>query len=438
MSSPIPAEYPAGAEGEAGSAGRPRGFGSPYLHYLILVFFLANLLVAMDRAVLGVLIVPIQAELGFTDTQLGALSFAFAVFYALFGLALGRLTDTGSRARLLAWSVGLLGLATSLCGAAHGFVQLFAARMFCGIGEAGSVPTKYSIIGDSFQPARRASALSLIYSGLAVGPPLGLMIAGPMTGAIGWRWTFLAFGLPSLLLGLLIHVTIREPRRGVFENVPERADIGMIATMRALARNRTFMAIVGAYSISTFGVYGLGYWIPAFLIRAHGLSLSEIGLVYGSVVGLGMIAGLLVGALVSAALARRDRRFEMWLPGVMTILAGAAYAAMFLTPSRDLALALSGIATFMMGVMVGPATAGIQSTVPARMRGVAAAITMFASALFGQGLGPWAIGYGSDLLAPSRSTASLGVMLLWSTSVFLIGGLLYLAGTLSFERDRVD
>ena len=95
---------------------RTRGFGSPYLHYLIFAFFLSNLLVTMDRTVLGVLIVPIRQDLGLSDSQLGALSFAFAAFYALFGLVLGRLTDTRSRSKLLALSMSLLGMATVACG----------------------------------------------------------------------------------------------------------------------------------------------------------------------------------------------------------------------------------------------------------------------------------------------------------------------------------
>jgi predicted MFS family arabinose efflux permease len=416
-----------------------RGFGSPYLHYLIFAFFLANLLVTMDRTVLGVLIIPIRSELGLSDSQLGALSFAFAAFYALFGLVLGRLTDTRSRSRLLAFSMGLLGVATIACGWTYSFVQLFLARMLCGVGEAGSVPTKYSIIGDSFRPEQRASALALIYSGLGVGAPLGLILAGYLADQVGWRMTFAIFGLPSLLVGLLIFFTIREPTRGAFEKGEDaHKQVGIKETLAALRSNSTFVYIVLGYAVSTFAVYGLGYWIPSFLIRTHGMSLTDVGLIYGSIVGVGMLAGLLVGAAVSNILMRRDRRFEMWIPGAVNILVGVLYAVLFTTDSLNLALALTGIAAFLSGFMVGPATASIQSTVPARMRGIAAAITMFVSALIGQGLGPWAIGYGSDLLSTTLKDQSLATAMSYATIFFVLGGVLYFAGGRHYNRDRVD
>ncbi len=416
-----------------------RGFGSAYDYYLIFAFFLANLLVTMDRTVLGVLIVPIRAELGFTDSQLGALSFAFAIFYAAFGLVLGRLTDTHSRSKLLALSMGLLGIATVLCGWTYGFVQLFLARMLCGVGEAGSVPTKYSIIGDSFRPEQRASALALIYSGLGIGAPLGLILAGYLADVAGWRMTFTLFGIPALLVGLLMFFTIREPRRGVFETGEDAGrQAGMGETFAALRANTTFVYIVFAYSVSTFAVHGLGYWVPSFLIRSHGMSLTEVGVLYGSIVGAGMIAGLLVGAAVSGVVMRRDRRFEMWIPGLVNVLVGVIYAVLFATESRTLALTLTGVAAFLSGLMVGPATAGIQSTVPARMRGIAAAITMFVSALIGQGLGPWAIGFGSDALAATLGDQALATAMSYACMFFLVGGALYFAGGRNYNRDRVD
>jgi predicted MFS family arabinose efflux permease len=425
-------------EGTA-KAGRVRGFGSPYVHYLIFIFFLANLFVTMDRAVLGVLIVPIRAELGFSDSQLGALSFAFAAFYSLFGLLLGRLTDTHSRSKLLAWSIGILGLATIACGWVQNFVQMFLARTLCGIGEAGSVPTKYSIIGDTFRPEQRASALALIYSGLGVGGAVGIILAGILAESVGWRMAFMLFGLPSLLVAAVVYFTVREPERGVFETASDATkEVSLAGTLKALKANRTFLFIVLAYSVSTFGIYGLGYWIPSFLSRTHGMSLSDIGLQYGAISGLSLIAGLLVGASVSTRLMRRDRRFEMWIPGVVNMLIGVAFAFLFSAESVKLALALAGLASFLSGFMIGPATAGIQSTVPARMRGIAAAITMFVSAMLGQGLGPWIIGYLSDAFAATQGDRALGNIMFYMTALFVVGGAFYFAGARSFNRDRVD
>ncbi|MBY0305531.1 MAG: MFS transporter [Sphingomonas sp.] len=415
-------------------------FGSAYLYYLVFIFFMTNLLSTMDRAILPVLVEPIRKEFGMTDSQVGSLSMAFAIFYAIFGLLLGRLTDTWSRSKLLGISIGLFSIGTMVTGYVHNFVQLFIMRTSVGVGEAGSLPASYSLIGDSFKPQHRASAMALIQSGLAIGSTLGLILAGVLAQSLGWRNTFIAFGVPGLLLALMILLTVKEPARGRFERPSAAVDLqpSFASTIKTLASNRTFSFIVFAYSVTSFGIYGLGYWIPALLIRSYQMSMRDIGLVYGSIAGSSIVVGMLIGAAVAAPLLKADRRWEMWMPGIVNILITFSYIIAFSVNSLTLTLTFIGISTFLLGFTVGPASASIQSTVPARMRGVAVAITMFISAFIGQGLGPWGIGIVSTALAPTLAEGSLKAVLQFVPVVFLSGGILYIIGAKTFHRDRVD
>jgi predicted MFS family arabinose efflux permease len=414
-------------------------FSSGYLRYVIFVFFLVNLLGMMDRSVLAVLVEPIKRDLSLSDSQMGLLSFAFAAFYAIFGLLIGRLTDTSSRATLLSVAVGLFSIATALSGLAQSFLQLFFARVGAGIGDAGAVPTKYSMIGDYFPPERRASAMALMQAGLGVGPALGLVVGGLLAQEIGWRMTLIVFGAPGVLVALCIALTIREPERGLFERETRAVQAPSLReTLQALAKNRTFRFIVLAFSATTFSIYGIGYWMPTFMVRSFGVSLAEVGLLYGATVGLSMIAGLVVGALLSPKLLEMDRRWEMWTPAIVNLMVALTYAIVFTAGSFNVALIFVAVTMFFLGLTVGPASAAIQSTVGARMRGVAVAITMLLSALLGQGLGPWAIGVGSDMFAASHGDASLALVLLFTPVVLVIGGCLYFFGARTFQTDRVD
>ena len=74
--------------------------------YATVVLTVAYTLSYVDRQILSMLVEPIKRDLQVSDTQIGLLQgFAFAVFYTLVGLPLGRLADRGDRRRIIAWSI---------------------------------------------------------------------------------------------------------------------------------------------------------------------------------------------------------------------------------------------------------------------------------------------------------------------------------------------
>jgi len=188
---------------------------------------------------LTILAPDLKRDLGISDSDLGFLyGTVFGVFYALFGIPLGKLVDHVPRMRLLAFSLALWSLMTALSGLSRNFAQLSVARIGVGIGEASATPCAYSLVGDCFPPHRRATALGIYSAGLFIGGGLSLFLGSTIAtwweaefpfvaplNLAGWQAAFLIIGLPGIALAFGVAV-MREPPRGCFEEFPDRRSMG--------------------------------------------------------------------------------------------------------------------------------------------------------------------------------------------------------------------
>ncbi|WP_447757872.1 spinster family MFS transporter [Sphingopyxis fribergensis] len=299
--------------GGAPASAEPKATG--YSWYVLSVLVVVYILNFIDRQIVSILAVDIKADLGLTDADMGFLGgAAFAVFYALFGIPLGRLADNWSRVKLLSIGLALWSTMTALSGFAYNQLSLSLARMGVGVGEATASPTAYSLISDYFPKRQKATALAIYSSGLYLGGGVSLFIgalivetwnnayptSGPM-GLVGWQAAFLAVGIPGLIVALWV-ATLREPVRGAMDGVatpgsptPFRQfgkDLSMIvppltligAAQRgttALAINIGFAAAIAAFAwwmisltgnVPQWSAVGLGYYAVfswACTLRAH-------------------------------------------------------------------------------------------------------------------------------------------------------------------------
>ncbi|WP_133364613.1 spinster family MFS transporter [Qipengyuania sediminis] len=210
----------------------PEDKASGYSWYVLIVLVIVYILNFIDRQIVSILVVDIQAHFQLTNAQMGFLGgAAFGVFYALFGIPLGRLADNWKRTRLLAIGLSLWSAMTVLSGFAKNGVQLGLARMGVGVGEATASPCAYSLLSDYFPKRQRATALAIYSSGLYIGGGVSLFIGalikenwnqafpggGPL-GLVGWQAAFLAVGAPGLLVALWV-LSLREPVRGAMDRM---------------------------------------------------------------------------------------------------------------------------------------------------------------------------------------------------------------------------
>ena len=212
--------------------------GGAYAKYVLGVLVLVYAINFIDRQILAILAEDIKRDLGLTDADLGFLyGTAFAVFYALFGIPLGRLADNWIRVRLLSLGLFVWSGMTALSGLSTSFLQLSMARVGVGIGEASASPSAFSMLSDWFPKERRATALAVYSSGLYLGGGVSLLIGaivvkawngayptgGPL-GLAGWQAAFLAVGIPGMVLAAWVS-TLKEPIRGRAEGLPEPAKV---------------------------------------------------------------------------------------------------------------------------------------------------------------------------------------------------------------------
>jgi len=388
MSAPIHTQYSAG-----------------YRWYVLCVLTLGYIFNFIDRQVMTILLEPIKAEFGATDTLMGLLTgLAFALFYATLGVPMARLADRWSRRNVLAISMAVWSGMTALCATATSFGQLALYRIGVGVGEAGGTPPSQSLLADIFPPAQRSLAQGVLASGTNIAVLVGLFGGALLADAYGWRNVFWIFGVPGVALAVLIRLTVREPVREI--RVVEE-DGSLWSAIQRISALPGFPAIALAVGMTAVSGYGLGVWSPSFMIRVHGLSLVDAGLYLGLIGVFGGILGTLLSAILVDRLAQQDARWQLRLPMIGVLISIPTQALFLLWPAEHLwmlgdrpfpvALVFMFFSAIFASFWIAPSYAAVQNLVPAHWRTQAAALLLFILNLLGMGLGPLVVGWLSDV-----------------------------------------
>jgi predicted MFS family arabinose efflux permease len=399
----------------------PEEFSESLRRYVLGILIVVYTFNFIDRQILSILIEPIKAELGLSDTAIGLLTgFAFALFYATMGIPIARIADRSNRRNLIAISLTVWSGMTALSGMAQNFWQLLVCRIGVGVGEAGCSPPAHSIIADYYPAHRRATALGIYALGIPIGIMFGMFAGGWINEFFGWRIAFFVVGVPGLLLALIVRFTLREPPRGMAEGLVEQQSIPTLReTLDALWQSRTFKHLAFGSALTAFVGYGMITWVPAFLIRSHGLGTGEAGTWLGLILGIPGGIGIVLGGFLSDRLGAQDTRWFLWVVAVALVICVPFSMAAYLWPTLPGTL-LFLIMPVMLGNFYQAATfSQTQGLVNVRMRAVAAAILLFVLNIIGLGFGPSTIGALSDLLESSYGVESLRYSLLFVSMVNL-------------------
>jgi MFS family permease len=375
--------------------------------YALAVLFAINLMNFFDRQILGAVGEQIRREWGLGDTALGALGTAFTLLYAFVGVPFGRLADRATRKYILAGGVFLWSLLTAASGLARNFWQLFVVRLGVGVGEASCAPAAISLIGDLYRTQHRARATSVFMLGLPIGLGLSNLIGGTVAQRWGWRTALFIAAAPGLLCALAA-LFISEPKRGMVEShvVGDRRRSG--SPYKVLLSIPTLWWIIASGALHNFNMYALGAFLASFLIRYHGVSLSQAGFVAMWVYGLSGIFGLVVGGIAADAFykKRKDGRLV-----IATMAIAICVPFMFLSllrPAGDVLgfALLMGTGVGVMYAYYSTVYSTIQDIVEPSLRGTAMALYFGAMYLAGASLGPLGTGMISDYFTSQAATAA--------------------------------
>ena len=416
--------------------------------YTVIVLMLAYILSFIDRVIISLLVGPIRADLGISDTRVSLLyGFAFAVFYTVLGIPIAWAADRFNRRNIIAIGIALWSLMTASCGIAKNLMQLALARIGVGVGEATLSPSTYSLVGDSFPEKTRARALSVYTIGLPLGVGLALVLGGQVVGFVNkapaydvwllgtvkaWQVAFLIVGLPGVLVALWV-MSLPEPARR--QSVGSRSEGSIATTLKTMALEwRAYTAHILGFSAlgMVMNVYQL--WGVQYFIRVHHFTVPQAGLAIGGAIGVLGTAGILIGGWLT----------DRWRAGGMadaTLRCGQV-AAIALLPFTALCTLVSSVPLamvlflpigFFTSFAFGSAAAGVVSLAPPTMRAKAGAVYMLVLNLVGIGLAPYLTArltdaYFQNDLAVGKSCAMV------ATAAAVVATLLFAWGRPYFRR----
>lgn len=370
--------------------------------FAALVLFAINILNFYDRNAPGALVEPMRREFHLNDTQIGLVGSVFIWIYAIVGVPLGRIADTWSRKKLLAWGILIWSSLTAFAAVAKTYNVFLFSRMGVGLGEAVCAPTATSWIGDLCPPTKRARALALFSLGIPVGGALSFFFSGPIAQAYGWRAAMVIAAAPAVLLIPML-LMLEEPERGASELHDAPRATGSVWS---ILRIPTLWWIVGSGVFINFNLYALGTFLPAFLSRVHGLSLSRSGISTGIIYIVGGLGGGFVAGYVGDSIVHRRKDGRLRAAALFALMAAPFASFGVLQPAGSLlaAVVLLTLAYGTLTTYYGLVYSAIQDIVAPSQRGITMALYFMAMYMCGASFGPLLTGRLSDHLAQRAAT----------------------------------
>jgi predicted MFS family arabinose efflux permease len=352
--------------------------------------------------VFSVLAPLIRVDLNLSDSQIGMLQgLAFALLYGGLGIPVGWLAERFSRVGIIAIATAFWSAATALSGTATNFWQMLLTRVGVGTGEAGFTAPTSSLIADHFPRERRASAMSLVMLGLPIGAMVGALLAGVIAERWGWRAVFFAFGVPGLLVALMVWLGLTEPPRGLADGVSgqRRAPAPLRATFSHVWNVRSLRWIVIGGAICSIGIQGVAQFMVLYFVRSFQMPIPSAAALFGILSGASLAVGLLLGAFGTDRASARDVRWWVIAPAIALVLTTLCFVVGFRSDNIVLAVALISLGCLGAMIHYGPTIGLIQNLTPVNMRSSAAAVFAMFYALVGTGIGPTFVGFASDHIA---------------------------------------
>jgi benzoate transport len=274
----------------------PSSFSTRRGMHALIASVLGYAMDGFDLLILGFMLPAIAADLHLTPAQAGSLVTWTLIGAVAGGVVFGVLSDYLGRVRMLTWTILLFAVFTGLCALSQGYGDLLVYRTIAGVGLGGEFGIGMALVAEAWPARMRARVSSYVGLGWQLGVLAAALLTPLLLPVIGWRGMF-AVGLVPAVVSFFVRRRVEEPalfieRRALAatETVKPRA----FPLKRLFADGRTARASIGVIvlcSVQNFGYYGLMIWLPSYLSKTFGYSLTISG-VWTAVTVLGMAAGI--------------------------------------------------------------------------------------------------------------------------------------------------
>ncbi|MGB6183073.1 MAG: MFS transporter [Rhodococcus sp. (in: high G+C Gram-positive bacteria)] len=404
------------------SATLPYGWGPA------IVLVLVSLVDRMEYSLVAAVLPQLQAEFGFGDTAAGSIPTAAAITAGLLALPAAYLADRKDRGRIITVVVFLWALATVGSALAPTFVIFYLVRLGLAAAEAVDNPASASLLADFHPTATRPTAFGWWRSAAYLGGA-GIVLGGVLAEWLGWRGAFVIMAIPGVLVAIVVS-KLSEPERGYSDRLtaglgavpaPITSTDPMMVQIRRVLPIRTLLFTGGALSVMSLTVGGLTFWVPSLLQRRFGLGEAAAASVGGGLTLVGVLAGTLVGSLLT-------RRTWMSTPLQWRVLVGGSgivlgAVAMSVALASDSWLPFAVLLTifgFFTAWAIPTLTSIVADVLTPRDRGLGYGLLQVAATV-GGAVGPLLVGAVSD------NYDSLTIGLIPLLPLLLLGGVLALS-----------
>jgi MFS family permease len=420
---------------------RDRAPSSVERWYVLILMMLIYAINIADRYVVSTVLEPIRLELHLSDLGVAFLTgVPLALFYVTCGIPMSWLADRSNRRNILSLSLIVWSGFTALCGMSQSYLQFLLGRIGVGIGEAGGTPPSTAIVSDCFPPDRRPMAMTILALGAPIGAWIAAYMAGGVAGAYGWRYAFYALGLPGLVIGIVVFLTIREPIRGRLDSLVEDMKPSIVTSLKFLWRQRAAFHVVMGGGLCAFWGWGLMAFTPTFLMRTYSLDVAQAGAVTGNI---HLIGGSLATVATAWYLSRpsmADPRRVVWLLAAGIALATVPSILAYWTHSLVFAKLMFWIFIPSIYFYIGPCFGLLNNLAPCHMRSMFIAVSLLVANLLNFGA-PQLVGalsdwFGHHLVSSEADSLRLAQLMLAPTGFWAAYHLYAAAKTILGDQQR--